>query len=148
MPKTHGYWHKHWYNSYKCMMERCYRKGAENYPIYGGRGIAVCEEWHNIENFKIWAESSGHFDGSTLDRVDAEKDYSPDNCRWATAKEQANNRRNTVYLELGGERHTVSDWAVITGIKRSTLANRLCRGWSHERALVNKDFREGANKHA
>lgn len=134
---------KPWYGSYHSMMDRCYRSNSANYKYYGGRGIKVCEEWKNVKAFGEWAEKSGYMAGLSLDRIDPSKDYSPDNCRWATPYEQANNRRNTVYLTANGETHTISEWANITGIKQSTIKNRIYRGWSHERALTRRDFRRG-----
>lgn len=132
---------KPWYGSYRSMMDRCYREKSANYSFYGGRGIKVCDEWHNIKAFGEWAERNGYMPGLSLDRIDANKDYSPDNCRWVTAYEQANNRRNTLYLTKNGETHTVSEWSKITGIKRSTINNRICRGWTDERSLIKGDMR-------
>ena len=129
-----------WYSSYKSMMERCYREKANNYQYYGGRGITVCSEWHDIQNFQIWAEKSGYEKGMSLDRIDTDGDYCPENCRWATKKQQANNRRNTIYLERDGIKHTITEWAEILGIKRSTLNNRICRGWNAEKALARRNY--------
>ena len=100
-----------WYGSYKSMIERYYRKEAHNYPFYGGRGIVVCEEWKNIEKFENWVNISGCKKGLSLDRIDVNGNYEPDNCRWATPEEQANNRRNTLYVEINGETHTISKWS-------------------------------------
>lgn len=110
------------------MMDRCYREKAMNYHNYGGRGISVCEEWHNIENFEKWVESSNYKKGFTLERIDVNGNYEPSNCKWATMKEQDNNRRNTVRIEYNNEVHTISEWAEILGINRSTLNNRYYRG--------------------
>lgn len=135
--KGRSFYKEPWYGSYHSMMDRCYREKSANYGFYGGRGIKVCEEWHNIEAFEKWCKESGFSQGLSLDRINPEKDYSPDNCRWATAKEQANNRRNTLYLTYNGERHTISEWAAITGICRSTISNRVYGlGWSVEKALA------------
>lgn len=122
------FYNKSWYGSYKSMIERCYRKEAHNYPLYGGRGIVVCEEWKDIEKFENWVNISGYKKGLSLDRIDVNGNYEPDNCRWSTPEEQANNRRNTLYVEINGETHTISEWSKITSIKRSTINNRYRRG--------------------
>lgn len=125
-----------WYGSYHSMMDRCYREKANNYPSYGGRGIKVCVEWHNIETFEKWVQKSGYKKGLSLERKDPNKGYSPDNCKWATAKEQANNRRNTLFLEFNGEKHSVGEWAQILETSRSTIANRYYRGLPMEKVLT------------
>ena len=133
-----------WYGSYHSMIDRCYRSKSANYKFYGGRGIRVCDEWHNVKTFGEWAENNGYMPGLSLDRIDTNKDYSPNNCRWVTAYEQANNRRNTLFLTAKGETHTISEWSIITGIKRSTISNRICRGWTHERAVTKGDMRRAS----
>lgn len=140
--KGRSFYKEPWYGSYRSMMDRCYRKESANYKFYGGRGICVCREWHNIEEFEKWVNGSGFSPGMSLDRKDTDGNYCPENCRWATAKEQANNRRNTVYLEYNGERKTITEWAELLGINRSTLNNRICRGWSVEKALSRRNYFE------
>ena len=110
------------------MKSRCYRPKDPSYKYYGGRGIKVCDEWLNIENFEKWVKEHPYFEGATLDRINTNGDYEPSNCRWATMAEQDNNRRNTLYIEWNGESHTISEWAKITGLNRSTLKNRYYRG--------------------
>lgn len=117
-----------WYNNYCCMKSRCYRPKDPSYKYYGGRGIKVCDEWLNIENFEKWVKEHPYFERATLDRINTDGDYEPSNCRWATMAEQDNNRRNTLYIEWNGESHTISEWAKITGLNRSTLKNRYYRG--------------------
>lgn len=107
MIKGRSFYKEPWYNSYRSMMDRCYRENAKNYPLYGGRGIAVCPEWHRIESFEQWAKKSGFQKGLTLERRNVNGNYCPENCTWATKKQQANNRRNTLVVEHNGERHTV-----------------------------------------
>ena len=83
------------------MKARCYIPSHTSYERYGGKGVSVCNEWMNsYETFRDWAKSNGYRDDLTLDRVENDSGYSPDNCRWATYKEQANNRRNKKFFEL------------------------------------------------
>ena len=141
----HRCFYEPWYGNYRAMMDRCYCPSVDSYPQYGGAGITVCEEWHDILNFKKWAENSGFVKGLQLDRIDGTKGYSPDNCRWATPKEQTNNRRNTIFLEYKGERKALTDWASILGINRYTLYSRIReQGWSVEKAFETPVVRMGA----
>ena len=126
--KGKSFYKEPWYNSYRCMMSRCYRSKDASYKYYGGRGIKVCEEWHNILSFEKWVKEHPYFDGATIDRIDSDGDYEPNNCRWATMFEQDKNRRNSIIIERNGESHNISEWARITGLNRSTLNNRYWRG--------------------
>jgi len=144
--KGKTFYTKPWYASYHSMMDRCYREKSANFKYYGGRGIRVCEEWHNIENFEKWAESSGYSKGLWLDRIDVDGDYSPSNCKWATPYEQANNRRNTVYLTHNGVTMSLSNWAKETGISLSKVRNRYYRGFSVENILNEGDLHFKANR--
>lgn len=146
MIKGRTFYDKPWYNSYRSMMDRCYRKNAKNYSYYGGRGISVCDEWHDINAFELWVAKSNFKIGMSLDRIDPNKDYNPENCRWSTKKEQANNRRNTLRLEYNGENHTISEWAEKLGINRSTLNNRIHRWWDIEKALARRNYYEPSNR--
>lgn len=141
--KGKTFYNKPWYSSYIAMMDRCYRQNASNYSNYGGRGITVCEEWHNIENFEKWVSESNYRKGLTIERINVDGNYEPSNCKWATKKEQGNNRRNTVYVEYNGECHTISEWADITGINRSTLNNRYYRGVRGEKLFEKAESCKG-----
>lgn len=130
-----------WYGSYHSMMDRCYRRKAHNCPQYGGRGITVCEEWHNIELFEKWVSNSSFEQGMSLERKNVNAGYSPENCIWATAKEQANNRRNTLRIEYEGESHTIGGWAEILGVCRSTISSSYYRGLPIGKVLAKEDLR-------
>lgn len=128
-----------WYG----MKERCLNPNNASYFRYGGRGITICDEWRDDYNsFKAWATKSGYADSLTIDRIDNNLGYCPDNCRWATMKTQSNNRANNVFLEYGGERHTIAEWGDILGIDQDILQQRLKRGLSVEEAFT-KPIRTG-----
>lgn len=104
-----------------------------NNPNYGGRGIKVCDEWSDdFQAFYEWAMDNGYTDELTIDRIDNEKGYSPENCRWANAETQANNKRNNIYIEYKGKTQTIPQWSRELGIKNSLLRGRYYRGWSAE----------------
>lgn len=122
------------YNSWHKMKQRCLNPKNDEYSNYGGRGITVCERWLDFENFL--ADMGPRPTGTSIDRFpDKNGNYEPGNCRWATAKEQNNNMRKNIFLEYGGTRLTVAQWARRLGISPGTLHGRLRSGWSVERAL-------------
>ena len=124
-------------NIYALMKTRCYNSNAKNYKYYGGKGIRVCDEWKNdFLAFYKWSISNGYDDSLSLDRVEIDKDYEPNNCRWVTAKVQANNKSNNVLITFNGETHTLPEWSTITGIKQYVIRNRLKRKWSIKDALT------------
>lgn len=127
----HGMSENRLYQIWHGMKDRCLRKDGEHYPKYGGRGIYVCDEWLNsFENFRDWSFANGYQDNLSIDRKDNDGPYSPENCRWATKKEQQRNRSTTIFVTYNGETRTLTDWAEITGIKYSTLKHRMSRGIS------------------
>lgn len=112
------------------MKRRCYGENVAAYKDYGGRGISVCEEWHDFETFRSWAISSGYKEHLTIDRIDVNGNYEPENCRWATVKQQANNRRSNHLIECNGEIHTVSEWADLLDVDQRKLWRALNgNGW-------------------
>lgn len=119
------------------MLRRCECPKIQSFKRYGGRGITVCDSWHDFVIFREWAVNNGYSDDLTLDRIDNDREYSPKNCRWATIKVQENNRGNNTLLTFEGKTHTLSQWAEITGIHRATISRRIIKyGWSVERALT------------
>ena len=132
----HGKTHTRIYRAWQDMKNRCYNPKTDTYRTHGARGITVCPEWLNdFQAFYGWAISNGYSDNLTLDRVDTNGNYEPSNCRWATPKEQSNNKRNNHYITYNGRKQTLQQWADETGIKQGTIGARLKRGWSIEKAL-------------
>lgn len=124
------------HNIWKAMRRRCKDDGHADYRYYGGKGIRVCEEWDkNYSEFKAWAINNGYSDGLTIDRIDVNKDYCPENCRWASMTEQANNRTSNIVISNNGETHTLMEWSMIYSIPYSTLYMRLKSGKSFEEAI-------------
>lgn len=136
--KTHGESNTRLYRIWVDMRTRCANPNWDHYERYGGRGITVCKEWEkSFEAFRNWALGAGYKDGLTLDRRDNDGPYSPENCRWATVKEQASNRSSTRYIEFNGETRTISEWSKITGVGRTTIKHRIdVLHWSIEKALT------------
>lgn len=135
---THGYSSTRLYKEWSDMKSRCYSEKNKRYKRYGGRGIKVCDKWKNSFNaFKDWALSHGYNDNLTIDRINTNGDYTPENCRYISVKSQMNNMSRNRKIEFNGEVHTVSEWEDITGIKSGTIRARLDRfGWNVEKALT------------
>lgn len=126
------------YTILKGMKRRCHNAKDRKYHLYGGRGIAVCDEWLGEDgyvNFRAWAMANGYRDDLTIDRIDVNGNYSPWNCRWITLQEQNLNRRNTRYVTYRGEKRTLKSVADECGIYEEALASRLNLGWTIEKAV-------------
>lgn len=134
----HGLEHTRLYGIWCDMKARCYDTAHKSHQRYGGRGITVCDEWKDdVQAFYSWAVANGYCDGLTIDRVDNEGDYCPENCRWATVKDQANNRRTNINITYKGETKNMKQWAIDVGIPYSVVWQRMQKlGWSAERALT------------
>ena len=118
------------------MKQRC-NSAKPRYKAWHGRGIKVCPEWDkSFLAFKTWACANGYKDGLTIDRVDVNGDYCPENCRWISKREQSWNKTNTRYFEYKGTKKCLSEWSAVTGISLATLRTRVYNlGWSIEKAL-------------
>lgn len=129
------HWKSRIYYAWSSMKTRCTNPKRWNFSNYGARGIAVCERWNDYKNFHEDMAFS-YFDGASLERIDNNKGYEPENCKWATNEDQANNKRNNRLIEFNGKRQTLPRWARELGIKSSTLRQRfyVCK-WSIERCL-------------
>lgn len=128
--KLYSIWHQ--------MKDRCYYEKYKSYKDYGGRGIIVCDEWKdNFQTFYDWAINNGYKDKLTIDRIDTNGNYEPSNCRWATYKEQQNNKRNNYLITYNGKTHTLTEWSELLDINTQTLRSRIClNNWSIERAFT------------
>lgn len=132
---THGMSYTKTYKSWRSLKLRCLNTKAYNYHIYGGRGITVCDRWLNsFENFLL--DMGERPNGTQIDRIDSNKGYSPDNCRWVTPKQNARNKRNNRILTFQGISLPVSEWADRAGINCLALRSRLHKGWTVEKALT------------
>lgn len=137
--KTHGDTGTKLYKIWIGMKNRCNCAGNNGYKNYGARGIKVCDEWNkSYINFKEWALKNGYKDGLSIDRVNVNKDYEPNNCRWVTIKEQANNRRSNHLITYKGETHNITEWARKNNVEPYIIFSRLRNGWSVEKALNEK----------
>ena len=134
----HGLTNQHHYEyiTWLSMKARCENKSSKRYSEWGGRGIFVCERWQNFANF-FSDMGSRPSNSHSIDRIDNDGPYSPDNCRWATRKEQNRNQSSNRTLELNGLSKTTAEWSEITGIKSHTILARIDRhGWTVSDALT------------
>lgn len=137
---------------YGAMKRRCYNKNCKDYINYGGRGITVCDEWKNAEKvcthygiwskgwkaFESWALLNGYREGLTIDRIDNNKGYSPDNCRWVDKKVQSNNRNYCNLVTYNGKTQNLKQWCEELDLNYKTVHMRIMRGWTIERAFTIK----------
>jgi ABC-type transport system substrate-binding protein len=122
---------------WKAMISRCYHSSNTSYDIYGGRGIEVCSEWRaDYCEFRRWAMSHGYAEGLQIDRIDNDGDYSPENCRFVTRKQQCRNRSSNLLLTMNGITKTAIEWSEETGMKVGTIYSRKSYGWSDEKVLT------------
>lgn len=117
------------------MVQRCHNPKAPNFKDYGGRGISVCERWRSVRNFR---EDMGPHPGVrySLDRIDNEGDYCPENCRWATKSVQTRNTRRNVLITIDGKSKCATDWATANGVPPKTVHNRIQAGWDPVKAVT------------
>ena len=136
------------YRLYRGMLNRCYNQNQKSYKDYGGRGITVCERWlpsdYGIGFKNFLADMGEPPSGCTLDRLDNKGPYSPENCRWASRSDQANNKRNNRWITANGQTKTLAQWAKDLGCSPSNILYRIKAGMSEEQA-VTKSIAERPN---
>lgn len=133
----HGLRYTRLYTIWCKIKNRCYDSSASNYPRYGGRGITICDEWLNDPTaFYTWSIDNGYQDTLSIDRIDNNKGYSPNNCRWTNATQQGRNKRNNKSFTINGETRCLSEWCEIYNLKYATVWNRVYNlHWSIEKSL-------------
>lgn len=137
---THGRSKTNLHQVWANFKDRCLNPNSKMWPLYGGRGIAVCDEWRDsYEAFEEWALANGYKKGLSLDRIDNDGNYEPSNCRWATSKQQCRNRSTNYILTVNGESHCISEWAEIVGTSPLTIHTRKRRGWTDEEAVYGRE---------
>ena len=122
------------YSVWTNMRARCSCKTNASYSYYGGRGITVCDKWQDFDVFRKWAIGHSYSPKLTIDRINNNGNYEPENCRWVTRKIQALNSRQAKFIKCGGQARTVTDWSQLLGVHSSTMSWRLAN-WSIDRAL-------------
>lgn len=133
---THGMTRTRIYKTWLGMIARCSgASGEKDHKHYRDKGVSVCDEWKSFETFLAWASASGYKDNLTIDRIDNDGDYTPENCRWATKIVQQNNTSKNVVIKAFGRSMTMAQWAREYGIRNGTLFARLKSGWDVEQAI-------------
>ena len=135
---SHGMSNLAEYKTWQDMKGRCLNKKHMSFGYYGGRGIQVCDRWMRFENFY---EDMGPKPGKeySIDRIDNGGDYCPDNCHWATRKDQNSNTRRNRIIDIGGVSRSVTEWASFVGVKYGTVSSRLSRGWDPVDAIYGRN---------
>ena len=132
------------YRIYHSMKARCYNKNEPRYKDYGGRGISICDEW--LESFDIfadWALENGYSDNLTIDRIDVNGNYEPNNCRWITLREQTMNKRTTVWVVYRGERVKLKELCDSKGLNYNTIHHRIKRGCFQADDIIDVPIKSG-----
>lgn len=131
--------HTRIYSIWLNMKQRCYNPKSTQYKDWGGRGVIMCDDWKNdFMTFYDWAMSNGYKKGLTIDRIDVNGNYEPNNCRWVTPKEQANNRRNTPYITYQGKKQSLKQWSEELNVNYYTMRKRYKKGWKTKEILFGK----------
>lgn len=135
----HGLYHTKLHGVWNNMKQRCVNPNHAAYKNYGGRGISVCNEWNEFLPFYKWCMDNGYKEGLSLDRINNNGNYCPQNCRFTDRITQNNNRRGNIIIEANGEEKTLPEWSRKIGISQTTLYRRyVVEGWSGEETINTK----------
>jgi len=137
----HGLWNTRIYKTWHSMNRRCSNPKDSNYVNYGGRGITVCEEWKEVIPFYNWAINNGYSKKLTIDRIDNDKGYYPENCRWVSMYVQSRNKRSNNFITFEGKSKIITDWAKYTGYDITTIRHRINNNLPIEEILARKPNR-------
>lgn len=141
----HGLSNTRLHSIWRSIQGRCYNPKNKSFHFYGGRGIKVCNEWLlDFMSFYNWSINNGYQENLTIDRIDSNKNYCPENCRWVDRTQQANNTRRNRLIEHNGEIKTLSEWSKILDFNYSTVQTRMKKGYSFEQA-IDKNFEKKKN---
>ena len=148
--KTHGMSKSKLYCCWTDIKQRCYNENSPAFKQYGGRGIKMCDEWKkSFERFSDWATNNGYSEGLTIERVDVNGNYCPENCKWASPYEQSINRRSNIIISYNGESRCLSEWCKKYRTDYCLVYNRMHKNkWSFERAMFESKHSEKRNKKA
>lgn len=141
--RTHGLSETRLYSIWCNMKARCNNPKVDSFKYYGAKGITVCDSWRKFENFFKWANETGYNDGLTIERIDVNGDYKPENCKWIKPEEQSLNKTNSHHLTISGNKKTIKEWSSESGIKYDTIERRInAYGWSAESAVTVPPYRK------
>lgn len=144
--RKHGFSNTPLYKTYYAMLARCYKPDHPSFCDYGARGIGVCDEWRNDKTkFLQWSIENGYSPHLSIDRINNNEGYSPNNCRWVTMQEQALNKRGLRMITINGKTKNLSSWLKENGIAYRNFYERLSAGWSEEDAATRPTRRKACN---
>lgn len=130
------------YRIWSGLKRRCYDSKVKAYKWYGGKGVSYCKDWDDFSNFYKWAISSGYNDTLSIDRIDCNGNYCPENCRWVDSIKQARNKTSNKIVEYNGETHCLYEWAELYNINYETLLTRIRRGFPFEEVLNHQKYKQ------
>lgn len=140
---THGLSKSRLFTKWMNMKSRCSNPNDKAYAYYGGKGIKVCDEWQtNFMAFYDWSMSNGYSDNLTIERIDVNGDYMPNNCKWIPFCDQAKNKSNNRFVEINGTKKLISEWCKESPVSMTTIYQRIRNGWNEIDAITMPDQRK------